>query len=75
MKKIVVAVAVVLSPVGAIAQSVAPQATEQALGQKLMQEINAGLQCSAQAMTLKQDLDKATAEVTQLKAKYETKPK
>ena len=47
---------------------------ESALSQKLMAEMNAGIACATQAITYKQQLDKANAEVTRLTDKYEKKP-
>ena len=51
-----------------------PSALDTALSQKLMAEMNAGLACTTQAITYKQQLDKAEAEVTRLTDKYEKKP-
>ena len=39
-----------------------------------MAEMNAGIACTTQAITYKQQLDKANAEVTRLTDKYEKKP-
>ena len=50
-----------------------PQA--QAMSQRLMQEINANLQCSTAAIELGQQLEHSKAELARLLAKYEpTKP-
>ena len=50
------------------AQSAPPPSPEvQAIGQKLMAEINASVSCTAQAITLKQQLDMAQAELKALK--------
>lgn len=45
----------------------APPASEQALGQKLLSEIQAGLQCSAQTIQLQAELTKLRAELAELK--------
>ena len=42
------------------------------MSQRLMQEINANLQCSTAAIELGQHLEHAKAEVARLLAKYET---
>lgn len=46
-----------------------------AFSQKLMQEINANLQCTTQFITVQQKLTAAEAEIKQLKEKYEPAPK
>ena len=53
------------------AQGAPPTPQVQALQQKLLQELNASLQCSEAALTLQQQLATANSEITQLKAKYE----
>ena len=66
---------VALFPFPALAQ--APQADiqaqAQALSQKLMQEINSGLQCQSNAIGLQAALQKETDEVKRLTDKYEHK--
>lgn len=58
--------ALLLLPTVALAQQPQPASpTEQALGAKLIQEFNAGLQCSANVVTLQQriaELEKQLAE-------------
>lgn len=52
----------------------APSPKEQALSSKLSQEINNGLQCVEQLVTVNQQLAAAQAEVKRLTDKYESKP-
>lgn len=47
---------------------------EQALGAKMMREMNDGLQCSANVIVAQQQLAAAQAEVKRLTDKYEPKP-
>ena len=47
----------------------------QSLQSKLMQEINGGLQCTAQAIMLQQQVTKLTADLVAMKDKYEPKDK
>lgn len=47
----------------------------QALGTKLMQEINANIQCNANAISGRQEIEKLQAEIKALKAKYEPEVK
>lgn len=70
MKRLILLAAFIATP--AIAQQ-QPSPVEQALGQKLMQEISAGVQCTAQAITLKGEFDKSQEEVKRLTEKYEPK--
>lgn len=46
----------------------------QAIGNKLIAEINAGIVCGASAITQKQEIDKLQAEIKALKDKYEPQP-
>lgn len=57
------------------AQQPQPQQSpgEQALGQKLMQEIQSGVQCSMQSISLQRELATVQAEVKRLAEKYEAK--
>ena len=57
----------------ASAQQAAPEV--QALQGKLMQELNASLQCTTQAITLQQQVTKLTADLKAMKDKYETEKK
>lgn len=67
-RTIAIAVLLVLTA-PALAQQPSPPVSEQALAQKLMTEINAGIQCSATTITLQQQLAAAQAEIKELKAK------
>lgn len=61
------AVAILLFSAPAFAQQPQPSTPlEQALGAKLVAEINAGLQCSATQTVLQQQLQQATAKVADL---------
>ena len=71
--RIALSLVLALAPLPALAQQ-SPSPLESALSQKLMAEINAGIACTTQAITYKQQLDKANAEVTRLTDKYEKKP-
>jgi hypothetical protein len=55
-----------LAATPAIAQQQSPSAVEQALGSKLMQEIQAGINCSASSITVQADLAKAQARIKEL---------
>ena len=55
-----------LVPTFAMAQQQSPP-SEQALGQKLMQEIQAGISCSVNVINLQQELAKVQAELKALK--------
>ncbi len=71
--RIALGLVLTLAPLPALAQQ-SPSPLESALSQKLIAEINAGIACATQAITYKQQLDKANAEVTRLTDKYEKKP-
>lgn len=67
--------ALLLLPTSAFAQ-VQPAGNtplEQALGAKLMQEINNGLQCSAAQVTLGQQLQAAQAKIAELQKQIDAK--
>jgi hypothetical protein len=49
--------------------------SEQALGNKLMAEINAALQCDAGLISARQELAKSAARIKELEDKYEPKDK
>lgn len=68
MKSIASAVLIVAA-ISSVAVAQQQPAPEQALAQKLMAEINTGLQCTAAAITLQQQLIAAQAELKELKAK------
>lgn len=70
MRFLIAAIAMLATP--ALAQ---PTPETQALQAKLMQELNAALQCSAMAITLQQQLATAQSEVKRLTEKYEPKEK
>lgn len=57
----------------AFAQQPSPEV--EALGAKLMSEINAGIQCNANAVAGRREIEKLQAEVKALKAKYEPETK
>lgn len=48
------------------AQQPPPSPEVQAIGNRLLQEIQTGIQCSANAITLQQELEKARAEIKRL---------
>lgn len=59
----------------ALAQGQKPSPELEAVGAKLMQEINAGIQCNANGIVGRQELEKLQAELKALKAKYEPEEK
>lgn len=67
MKFIFIMIALLLSTAAQAQQQQSP--TEQALGAKLLLEIQQGLACSAEAVTLKSDLAKAFTKIKDLEAK------
>ena len=73
LPRIAVALSLTSLALPALAQQ-SPSPLESALSQKLMAEMNAGIACTTQAITYKQQLDKANADVTRLTDKYEKKP-
>ena len=66
MRKFVIAF--LLLPAAAFAQP-APTLTEQAMGTKIMQEVQAGLVCGVNLLTAQVDLAKAQARIRELEAK------
>lgn len=62
-----------LSPLYAQGQKPTPEL--EAMGGKLMQEINANIQCNANAISGRNELEKLQAELKALKAKYEPEEK
>lgn len=75
MRWLLVFVMFTISP-AAIAQHMqSPSATEQALGAKLMQEIQSGLNCSTNLLTMQAELAKAQARIKELEPKPEEKSK
>ena len=62
-----------LLPSAAFAQQGSPEF--QALGAKLMSEINAGIQCNANAIAGRAELEKVQAELKAMKDKYEPQEK
>jgi hypothetical protein len=71
MKKVLFA-SVLLLPNVVLAQQL-PSPNEQALGNKLMQEIQGSLTCSASVISLQAELTKAQARVKELEASKEQK--
>lgn len=69
MKKFIAILLILTAP--AIAQQQVP--TEQALGEKLFQEIQIGLNCRANLIGLQAELDKMKARVKELETKMESK--
>jgi hypothetical protein len=69
MKRIILAALLISTP--ALAQQKPPSAAEQALGAKLMQEIQSGLSCSAGLITAQADLVKANERIKALEVKSE----
>ena len=62
--------ALLISP--AVAQGMMPsppQPMQEALGQKLFNEINAGLTCSANLLSVQKDLEAAKARIKELETK------
>lgn len=73
MKRVLIAALLAMPCHTAFAQqTVSPN--EQALGAKLMLELQAGLSCSAEKITLQGDLVKAQARIKELESKV-TEPK
>ena len=68
-KLILIVVANVLIATAVALAQQQPTSMETALGNKLMLEINAGLQCSASEVSVKTQLDKALARIKELEAK------
>lgn len=56
----------------ALAQT-SPSPIEQAIGQKLFQEINAGLSCNSDLINTKAELAKANIKIKELEAKEQSK--
>ena len=73
MKKCLVILAVLIASPAFAQQSATPEV--QALQSKLMQELNNSLQCTAQTITLQQQVTKLTADFKAMKDKYEPEPK
>ncbi len=67
--KVLVFVACLLAPLPVLAQTPTPEV--QALGQKLMAEINANIQCTTAGISLQQQLVAAQAQIKALQDKYE----
>ena len=67
-------VALLLSAAPALAQQQQQTPSEQALGVKLMQEIQGGLNCSAGLIAVQKQLDAANAKIKELEPKPEAKP-
>jgi hypothetical protein len=70
VKKIIAAIFIVLTTVAFAQQQQTP--SEQALGVKLMQEIQGGLNCSANLIGVQVELAKAQARIKELEPKKET---
>ncbi len=68
MKKLVIAFSLLSTT--ALAQTTP---IEQAMGAKIMQEVNAGLACSVNLLNVQADLVKAQARVKELEAKQPSK--
>lgn len=71
MRVVILALSLLIAT-SALAQQQTP--SEQALGTKLMQEIQGGLNCSASLITAQAELTKAQARIKELEAKTD-KPK
>ena len=71
MRKLLIVI-FLFSAVPAFAQN-QPAPNEQALGAKLMQEIQGGLNCSASLIGVQAELVKAQARIKELEAKAEEK--
>lgn len=72
MKKSILVVTLLAST--CVSAQQVPPASEQALGAKLMQEIQGGLNCSASLITVQAELAKTQARIKELETKPE-KPK
>lgn len=72
MKRLIAAMVLFSGPVWAQSQLL-PTPEVQALGQKLMNEININIQCSATGISLQQQLSAAQAHIKSLEDKYEPK--
>ncbi len=76
MRILLILVIVALSATSATAQQQTPSPAEQALGQKVMQEVQAAVSCSANLISVQADLAKANARIKELEPKPEVeKPK
>lgn len=71
MRVLLFIVAVLLGVAFAQAQQPQPSPLEAALGAKLMTEVNAGLTCAAEAVTLQRSLAAAQARIAELEKKAE----
>ena len=71
IRRCIISAAVMLSVSPAVAQGVPqpPVPMQEALGQKLFTEINAGLTCNANLLSAQKDLDAARARIKELEAK------
>lgn len=67
--------ALILSSATAFAQPTSPTPEVEALGAKLMQEINANIQCNANGVAGRRELESLKAELRSLKEKYEAEKK
>lgn len=67
MKKILAIALLVITPASA------QTATEQAMGARIMQEVQAGLACSVSLLMVQADLAKAQARIRELESKPEPK--
>lgn len=70
----VLALFLVLPTMQATAQQQQQTPLEQALGAKLLGEINAGLACSAESISLKAQLAAAQARIKEIEAKLPPEP-
>lgn len=73
MKHLVLLLTLLLPSTAFAEQQSSP--SEQVLGQRLLREIQEGLNCSAALLTTKSDLAKAQARIKELETKYESPAK
>ena len=71
MKRLAIFVLIFASP--ALAQQQQPTAAEQALGQKLFKEMQEGVNCSVNLISVQAELAKANARIKELETKPEAK--
>lgn len=75
MRTLIIGLSLFVATSAMAQQQQPPAASEQALGAKLMQEIQGGLNCSANLISVQADLAKANARIKELEPKTEEPPK
>ena len=74
MLKYIIYLFVLSAGVAQAQQAQQPTPHDQAMGQRLLNEINASIQCETKAIALQQELSTAQVRVKELETKYEPKP-